>query len=99
MKPGAQGWGVDDDAGVLIDGATSTETRVATPAGDQRAYYAAVRDAIFGQRANPVPPVQAVSVMAVPEAAVAAAETGTAVVPDLTDAERADWLAARETAS
>ena len=39
------------------------------------------------------------SVMAVLEAAVAAAETGTAVVPDLTDAERADWLAARETAS
>ena len=58
-----------------------------------------MRDAIFGQRANPVPPVQAVAVMAVLEAAVAAAETGTAVVPDLTDAERADWLAARETAS
>ena len=99
MQPGAQGWGVDDDAGLLIDGATSSENRIATPAGDQRAYYAAVRDAIFGQRTNPVPPVQAVAVMAVLEAAVAAAETGTAVVPDLTDAERADWLAARETAS
>ena len=99
MQPGAQGWGVDDDAGLFIDGATSSENRIATPAGDQRAYYAAVRDAIFGQRTNPVPPVQAVAVMAVLEAAVAAAETGTAVVPDLTDAERADWLAVRETAS
>ncbi|MGN5353862.1 oxidoreductase [Ralstonia sp. L16] len=99
MKPGAQRWGVDDDAGLLIDGATSTKTSIATPAGDQRAYYAAVRDAILGPRANPVPPVQAVAVMAVLEAAVAAAETGTAVVPDLTDAERADWLAVRETAS
>lgn len=99
MQPGAQGWGVDDDAGLFIDGATSSENRIATPAGDQRAYYAAVRDAIFGQRTNPVPPVQAVAVMAVLEAAVAAAETCTAVVPDLTDAERADWLAARETAS
>jgi len=99
MQPGAQGWGVDDDAGLFIDGATSSENRIATPAGDQRAYYAAVRDAIFGQRTNPVPPVQAVAVMAVLEAAVAAAETGTAVVPDLTDAERTDWLAARETAS
>ncbi|MBB0026602.1 oxidoreductase [Ralstonia pickettii] len=99
MQPGAQGWGVDDDAGLFIDGATSSENRIATPAGDQRAYYAAVRDAIFGQRTNPVPPVQAVAVMAVLEAAVAAAETGTAVVPDLIDAERADWLAARETAS
>lgn len=99
MTPGAQGWGADDDAGLLIDGATSAETLIAAPAGDQRAYYAAVCDAILGQRANPVPPVQAVAVMAVLEAAVAAAETGTAVVPDLTDTERADWLAVRECAS
>lgn len=96
MAPGAAGWGRDDDAGVLIDGATSAASEVATPAGDQRAYYAAVRDAILGHRANPVPPVQAVAVMAVLEAAVVAAETGTAVAPDLTDAEHADWLAARQ---
>ena len=95
MTPGAAGWGTDDDAGILIDGATSAATEVATPAGDQRAYYAAVRDAILGYSANPVPPAQAVAVMAVLEAAVAAAETGTAVVPDLTDTERADWHAAR----
>ena len=99
MAPGAQGWGVDDDAGILIDGATSSASDVTTPAGDQRAYYAAVRDAILGQRANPVPPVQALAVMAVLEAAIAAAETGTAVVPDLTDTERADWLAVRESTS
>jgi len=98
MAPGAPGWGVDDDVGLLIDGATSTTTEVAAPAGDQRAYYAAVRDAILGRSANPVPPVQAVAVMAVLEAAVAAAETGAAVVPDLTDTERADWLVAREAA-
>lgn len=30
--------------------------------------------------------------MAVLEAALAAAETGAAAVPDLTDAERADWV-------
>ncbi|TXD80419.1 oxidoreductase, partial [Ralstonia pseudosolanacearum] len=42
---------------------------------------------------NPVPPVQAVAVMAVLEAALAAAETGAAAVPDLTDSERADWAA------
>ncbi|WP_296224145.1 oxidoreductase [Ralstonia sp. UBA689] len=98
MAPGAPGWGADDDAGVLIDGATSAATDIATPAGDQRAYYAAVRDAIHGARANPVPPAQAVAVMAVLEAARAAAETGAAVVPDLTDSEHAQWLATRETA-
>ncbi|MGD7118377.1 hypothetical protein ACQCTC_17050, partial [Ralstonia pseudosolanacearum] len=35
----------------------------------------------------------AVAVMAVLEAALAAAETGAAAVPDLTDSERADWAA------
>jgi len=99
MQPGAQGWGMDDDAGLLIDGATSAETSIATPAGDQRAYYAAVRDAILRQRTNPVPPVQAVAVMAVIEAAVAAAETGAMAVPDLTDTERADWHATRDAAA
>lgn len=99
MMPGAQGWGADADTGVLIDGATSSASDVATPVGDQRAYYAAVRDAILGQRPNPVPPVQALAVMAVLEAAIAAAETGIAVVPDLTDTERTDWLAVRESTS
>lgn len=94
MVPGAPGWGVDDDAGVRIDGATAQASEFATPAGDQRGYYAAVRDAILGRCANPVPPIQAVAVMAVLEAAVAAAETGTAVVPDFTDVERIDWHAA-----
>ncbi|MGL6155791.1 MAG: oxidoreductase, partial [Ralstonia mannitolilytica] len=61
--------------------------------------YAAVRDAIAGARPNPGPPVQAVAVMAVLEAAVAAAQTGATAVPDLTDTERADWGAAREAAS
>ncbi|CAJ0789883.1 putative oxidoreductase YdgJ [Ralstonia condita] len=99
MAPGETGWGQDDDAGILIDGATSATVDVATPPGDQRAYYAAVRDAIRGQHPNPVPPVQAVAVMAVLEAAVAAAETGAVAVPDLTDSERADWLATRESTS
>lgn len=97
MTPGVPGWGADEDAGVLIDGATCAATDIVTPAGDQRAYYAAVRDAIHGACANPVPPAQAVAVMAVLEAAVAAAETGAAVAPDLTDTERAQWLATRET--
>jgi predicted dehydrogenase len=99
MAPGAPGWGVDDDTGVLIDGATSAQTDMPTPSGDQRAFYAAVRDAVAGARPNPVPPVQAVAVMAVLEAAVAAAQTGAAVAPDLTDTERAEWSATREAAS
>ncbi|AXV84752.1 oxidoreductase [Ralstonia solanacearum] len=99
MAPGAAGWGVDDDAARLIDGASAAVTEIAAPAGDQRRYYAAVRDAIRGACPNPVPPVQAVAVMAVLEAALAAAETGAAVVPDLTDSECADWVTARPQAA
>ncbi|MGD7216924.1 oxidoreductase, partial [Ralstonia pseudosolanacearum] len=73
--------------------ASAAVTEIAAPAGDQRAYYAAVRAAIGGAAPHPVPPVQAVAVMAVLEAALAAAETGAAAVPDLTDSERADWAA------
>ncbi|MGF2509219.1 Gfo/Idh/MocA family oxidoreductase, partial [Ralstonia pseudosolanacearum] len=69
MAPGAAGWGSDHDAARLIDGASAAVTEIAAPAGDQRAYYAAVRDAIGGAAPNPVPPVQAVAVMAVLEAA------------------------------
>jgi len=99
MAPGAAGWGVDDDPARLIDGASFKTTEVAAPMGDQRAYYAAVRDAIRGQRPNPVTPAEAVAVMAVLEAAQQSVQTGRTGAPDLTDAERADWAAARLSAT
>ena len=66
MTPGAPGWGEDDDPLVLHDGEGSRA--VPWVAGDQRAFYRGVVDAIRGVGANPVPPGEALAVMAVIEA-------------------------------
>ena len=88
VVPGAPGWGEDPDSLMWHD--ENGVSRIATPAGDQRRYYMAVRDAVLGQGANPVTPAQAVALMAVLEAAVKSADTGTAVRPALSERE---WAA------
>ena len=92
MRPGDAGWGRDPDPLVVHDGSGPPRS-VAAPAGDQSRYYAAIAEAVRGQGPNPVPPAQAVAVMAVLEAAIASAETGQAVAPALTDAEREAFAA------
>ena len=79
VAPGSAGWGEDNDALVVYDASLQTHSQ-ATPSGDQRQYYM--------QIANPVPPVEALAVMAVLEAAVRAAESGMVQTLDLTDDER-----------
>ncbi|MBV8156727.1 MAG: oxidoreductase, partial [Dyella sp.] len=66
-------------------------TRLPTPRGDQGQYYAALRDAVTGRGDNPVTPLQAVTVMAVLEAAIASAESGRVIAPALSKEERAAW--------
>lgn len=66
MTPGALGWGEDDHPLVLHDGEGSRALPLV--AGDQRAFYRGVADAIRAVGANPVPPGEALAVMAVIEA-------------------------------
>lgn len=87
LRPGEADWGRDEDELILHDADGSR--RLPTPAGDQRRYYMAVRDALLGHGQNPVTPAQAIAVMAVLEAAVASAAAGRATVPSLSDSERA----------
>ncbi|MDJ1654645.1 oxidoreductase [Raoultella sp. Ech2A] len=87
--PGSAGWGQDDDSLSIFD-AQSQVQEVGAPQGDQRQYYISVRDALTGKIENPVQPLQALAVMAVLEAAVLSAETGTLQTLALT----ADELAA-----
>lgn len=79
LTPGDAAWGVDHQPGRLTrqdsDGAAHVSS-VATHRGDYPAFYAAVRDAILGRGANPVPPEQALNVMAVLEAGLASAAQG-----------------------
>jgi predicted dehydrogenase len=88
MKPHAEGWGVDTDDVVLYDG-SGGERLIPASAGDQSQYYAGIHAALRGTAPNPVPPLQALAVVAVIEAAMLSAQLGKAMEPDLTDHERA----------
>lgn len=73
MKPGQPGWGVDPSPGVLttMDAAGEPERQVpAHLPGNYGAYYAAVRDAIWGEGPNPVTAEEGVAVMRMLELAM-----------------------------
>lgn len=89
MTPGAPGWGEDRDM-LLIERAGSA-SREPVPDGDQRQFYAGVRDALRGISTNPVPPVQALAVMAVVEAGIVSSREGRRMALSLTQAERAAY--------
>ncbi len=81
IRPGDAEWGVDLDDLQVFGGDGMTQ-QCPAPRGDQSRYYAAIRDALLGGGKNPVPPTQAVAVMAVLEAAVISAREGRIVAPD-----------------
>ncbi len=91
MRPGDAGWGVDDAPMFVFDGSDGAPRARTLPAGDQARFYAGLRDAVRGTGVNPVPPAQAIAVMAVLEAALASSASGTTLPLALTDAERAAW--------
>jgi len=90
MTPGAPGWGEDPDPLIVFEGEKSAQP-IGVPAGDYRRYYAGIRDAIGGSAANPVPPIQALAVMAVLQAAITSNRAGRASSLPLTPAECAAW--------
>ncbi|ATU74036.1 oxidoreductase [Komagataeibacter rhaeticus] len=90
LQPGAPGWGLDQDDIMLFDGSDTTR-HLPVPPGDYRIYYALLRDAILGRGPNPVPPIQAIALMAVLETAMAASTAGRALALPLTGAECQQW--------
>lgn len=91
LRPGSADWGQDDDA-LVVTGADGTTHRRPALRGDQSAYYRAITDALSSGMPNPVPPAEALAVMAVLDAAAKSAAQGCAIVPDLTREERASLV-------
>ncbi|ORM71764.1 oxidoreductase [Pantoea rwandensis] len=87
ILPGSEAWGEDSDDLTVFD-SHSKATTIKTPKGDQRQFYMRVRDAIQGVNVNPVPPAQAIAVMAVLESAVRSSQLGTVQKLELTKAEK-----------
>jgi predicted dehydrogenase len=72
---------------VLVDGAAATSAGISIPRGDYGQFYVQLRDALRGVGRNPVPPEQAIPVMAVIEMAVRSSAEGRALPLPLTEAE------------
>ena len=66
-RPGGPGWGRDPRPGVLTVAGTGEETIIEGEPGDYRLYYAEVARAVRGEGPDPVPPAQALAVMAMLE--------------------------------
>ena len=83
-RPGGVAWGVDPTLGELrvavIDDWVQNST-VPNREGNYVDYYAAVRDAIRGTGPNPVPPEQAVALMALLDLGARSAREGRALAP------------------
>jgi predicted dehydrogenase len=91
MLPGDPTFGYDASPGIVYDGASGTQREVASPRGDQRGFYAAMRDAIRGESAPPVSLRDAVAVMAVLETSFASGAQGRVLPVALTSEEQAEW--------
>lgn len=92
IKPDAPEFGVDADPGIFYDGATGEKTEIPAPRGDQRLYYAGVRDAILNGTPAPIDGEHGVAVMAVLLASFASGAEGRVMPIPLTPEEQADWL-------
>jgi predicted dehydrogenase len=95
VEPGDLDWGIDLDAATVFDGATGESELLAAEDGDYRRYYEAVRDAILGHGPNPVPPAEAIALMAAIAAGEQSAALGRSVPLPLTEAEVAAHAGSR----
>jgi predicted dehydrogenase len=91
IKPDAPEFGVDVEPGIFYDGATGEKTEIPAPLGDQRLYYAGVRDAIWNGAPAPIDGEHGVAVMAVLEASFASGAEGHVLPIPLTPEELARW--------
>jgi predicted dehydrogenase len=82
LRPGDPQWGIDPDPLQWRCDDGPIRTRPALP-GDQSRFYVELADAIAGQGPNPVPPDEAIRVMAVMQAAIDSASAGRVVSPEL----------------
>ncbi len=79
VRPDAPEFGQDLDPGWFYEGPDATPRAIPAPGANQRGYYVDVLEAIRGRGPNPVPPGEAVAVMAVLEACFDSARQGRAL--------------------
>ncbi|WP_158807219.1 oxidoreductase [Beijerinckia sp. L45] len=80
MKPAAAGWGEDPDPLIVYDGEGNRRAFAASN-GDQRLFYVGIADTLLRGAPSPVPPTEAIEVMACLEAALESARSHASIVP------------------
>lgn len=91
MLPSDPAFGVDPDAGILIDGATGERTLIPAPRGAQQGFYAEIRDAMLGRGPASIGVRDAVAVMAILETTFASGTQGRVLPVPLSAEELAAW--------
>ncbi len=76
MRPDAPGFGDDSDPGWFYEGPGVQPQPIPAPGANQREYYVAILEAIRGRAPNPVPPSEALAVMAVLQTCFESAKRG-----------------------
>jgi predicted dehydrogenase len=87
LTPGDTGSTGTAERAELTEGATGAKRETPIPPGDYGRFYVKLVDAVRGDAANPVPPEQALPVVAVVETAIRSAAEGRALPLPLTGAE------------
>lgn len=92
MSPNDPAFGFDPIPSILIDGPTGAEHEIPAPRGDQRAFYAGVREAILHGTPPPVLLRDSVAVMAILETTFASNQRGQILPIPLNPTELAEWI-------
>lgn len=91
MLPTDPQFGCDSDPGIHYDGETDRQTEIPVPVGNQREYYAGIRDAILGRGLVPVELKYAIAGMAILETSFESGARGQVLPIPLNEEERAQW--------
>lgn len=90
LRPDRPDWGIDPQPARFHAG-DGSERAIPLPPGDYPAYFAGIHGALRHGAANPVPPAQALAVMAVLDAALRSQRSGRRCRLQLTDQETKTW--------
>jgi predicted dehydrogenase len=99
MLPDDPAFGIDPHPGIVIYGETGSRVEVAAPKGEQKKYYADIRDAIHNRQPPIITARDAVTVMAILETSFRSGAEGRVLPLPLTPEEFAEWKNAPESAS
>jgi predicted dehydrogenase len=91
MSPLDPSFGRDLVPGIIFDGISQVRSEVLPPAGNQRMYYVALRNAVMERKAPPVLTRDAIAVMAILQASFESGRSGSVVPISLSETELREW--------